>query len=365
MKIKLFVRTLIILLAGGVYLFSSIKIESPQSQNIEIDTAGPLSVIWPFEISIVGDEGEKGLRIGANVGRGWRGEAGGQATYRFFVPADGTYTIWGYCFWYDVCANAVFVQIDDMEKAILGNDPLYNQWHWVRGFNIYLKRGTHTLVLSNHSDHIAIQKLFLTNSSVTQPQDCELVFSDIFYDGFDGCDRGNFDQWQKVCGKWQVSNPFDEMCFNENVLIGTSTDKAMITYDNQSWSDYSLQVSVQSIDDKNHQGSVGICLGVQNHEEYYQLTWRHIPQTDRVQMQVVHKKGGVAEVLTQFNCPWKLGVWHDVEITLETEQISIKIDSENKQSIPIKEKITGGIALSLEGQTTAYFDNIHVRQWKE
>ena len=29
--------------------------------------------------------------------------------------------------WFDECANAVFAKIDDLDKAILGNDPLYNQ----------------------------------------------------------------------------------------------------------------------------------------------------------------------------------------------------------------------------------------------
>ena len=39
----------------------------------------------------------------------------------------------------------------------IGGGEIYNQWHWVRGFEVYLEKGTHTLVLSNHSDHICVQ----------------------------------------------------------------------------------------------------------------------------------------------------------------------------------------------------------------
>ena len=97
------------------------------------------------------------MRIGPNIGRGWCNEAAGSAEYKFYLPADGLYTIWTYALWHDECSNAVFAQIDDQKKAILGNDPVYNQWHWVRGFSIDLKKGSHTLHLSNHSDNIAVQ----------------------------------------------------------------------------------------------------------------------------------------------------------------------------------------------------------------
>lgn len=365
MKLRAFWRILLVLLSAAIYLQSAITMEYRQTHSLEVDAGRPLSIVWPFEIAIVGDEGEKGLRIGAKIGRGWRGEAAGQASYRFYIPADGKYTIWAHCLWYDECANAIFAKIDDLEKAIIGNDPLYHQWHWVRGFSVHLEKGTHTLILSNHSDHIAIQKLFLTNSALTEPQDCRLVFSDIFYDGFDGCDQGNFAQWRPIRGKWQVNNPFQEMCLTENVLVGQSQEKALIVFDDKSWTDYSLQVSVQSFGNNNPESTAGVCFGLQGQDEYYQLCWRHIPGREQVHMQVLHKKANTIEPLAEFECPWKPNSWHDVEIYLRPEGILVKIDSVKEQIIPVTEKITGGIGLFLEGQTIGYFDNIHVRQSKD
>jgi len=184
-KIKTVLISIAIIICIIVYGFFAVKKETGPEFAVSIDLAKPLAIEWPCEVSIVGDNGEKGLRIAPKVGRGWRGEAGGKADYRFFIPQDGKYHIWAYCLWFDECANAVFAQIDNQDKAIVGNDPVYNKWHWVRGFDVTLKKGTHSLVLSNHSDHIAIQKIVFSNSSAP-PQQTGLVFSDIFYDGFDG-----------------------------------------------------------------------------------------------------------------------------------------------------------------------------------
>ena len=243
MKIKTILFLIAILACLIAYSFFAVKKESGPEFAVSIDLGKPLAIQWPCEVSIVGDSGEKGLRIAPKVGRGWREEAGGKASYRFFIPEDGRYHIWAYCLWFDECANAVFAKIDDQDKAIVGNDPVYNKWHWVRGFDINLKKGTHNLVLSNHSDHIALQKIVFSNSA-TEPQQTGLVFSDIFYDGFDGCDQGNFTSWQQINGSWLVQNPDSATFLIENSLIGQSQNKAFIIYKNRELQDYNLDISI-------------------------------------------------------------------------------------------------------------------------
>ena len=97
-----------------LFLLSAIRFDNGSTENISIGLGTPLSITWPFEIAIVGDEGEKGLRIAPKIGRGWLGEAGGEATYSFYAPNDGTYYIWAYALWHDECSNAIFAQIGDM-----------------------------------------------------------------------------------------------------------------------------------------------------------------------------------------------------------------------------------------------------------
>ena len=359
------IKTLLILACIGIYGYSAVDTNSGQIHNISIDTGKSLSIVWPFETAIVGDNGEKGLRIGPNIGRGWRDEAGGEAGYRFYVPKNDRYDIWAYCLWFDECANAVFAKIDDLDKAIVGNDPIYNQWHWVRGFNVHLKKGTHTLVLSNHSDHIAIQKILFTNSVTITPEDFGLVFSDIFYDGFDGCDQGNFENWEIVCGQWLVQNPGEEMCFEENVLIGKSEESSFIIYRNNDWSDYSLNIKIKTILFENTGGTIGICFGVKDANQYYQLKLSRTEKSGIADVQISRHFVEETHVLTDFEVPFEPEQWHSVEIALSDGNISVKVDDAKPIETSTDHEITGGIGFRLEGNVETYFDDIHVRQITE
>ena len=142
-----------------VYSIFAINKEKGQQFAVSVDLGKPGYIEWPCEVSIVGDNGEKGIRIGANIGRGWNDEAGGLGRYNFYIPVEGKYVIWVYSRWFDECSNASFIRIDDGEKRIIGNDPVYGNWHWVRGYEVELSKGTHELEVSNHSDHIAMQEI--------------------------------------------------------------------------------------------------------------------------------------------------------------------------------------------------------------
>jgi len=348
-----------------IYGYSAIDIGSGQLFSVSIDLNKPLAIFWPFEVSIVGDNGEKGLHIGPNIGRGWRGEVGGKASYKFYIPKDGRYHLWAYCFWFDECSNAIFTQIDDMEKAIVGNDPIYKQWHWIRGFDVILEKGTHMLVLSNHSDHVSLQNVFLTNSAFTKPEECSVVFSDIFYDGFDGCDQGNFTAWEVVSGDWKIQNPTQSICLDENVLIGESKDIAFIVYRNDDWSSYSLNLIVKCVNSESVDGTVGVCFGVKDTNHYHQLRWRRIKETDSVKMEVCKITAEETEVITDFEVSWQVDNWHQVEIAVSANAVMVTVDDIELVEVPISYKITGGIGLHLEGKITSYFDDIHVRKVNE
>ena len=365
MRITKFIKIFLILVCVGIYVYSAVGTNSGQFYNISIDAGKPLSIVWPFEVAIVGDNGERGLRIGPKIGRGWRDEAGGEASYRFYVPKDGGYHIWAYCLWFDECTNAIFAQVDDLDKAIIGNDPVHNQWHWVRGFDVHLEKGTHTLVLSNHSDHISLQKVLFTNSVSATPEDCRLVFSDIFYDGFDGCDHGNFATWEVVGGEWIIQNPTQPMCLTENVLIGKSKDSSFIIYKNDDWSGYSLNIAIKFVVSESTGGSVAICFGVKDTNQYHQLKWQHIEGRDMVKMEISKKTAEEMGALADFEVPWEAGNWHHVEIALNADHIVVRVDDAEPVETPVNYRITGGIGLRLEGKITAYFDNIHVRQITE
>ena len=359
--LKKYAGILLIMVCAGIYGFSVVNRQTANVCNVSVDSAKPMSIVWPCEVSVVGDNGEKGLRIPPKVGRGWRGEAGGEASYKFYVPEAGTYHIWGYCLWFDNCSNAVFARIDDLERTVLGNDPIYGQWHWVRGFAVQLRKGTHTLVLSNHSDHISLQRVLFTNSALSTPVDCGPIFSDIFYDGFDGCDQGNFADWKAVSGQWTVMDPVKEVCFIENALVGTSKDQSFVFYKGNDWSRYSLAAAVKSIVSDGADGSLAICFGVNGPDEYHQLTWRPSKDRGTVNMTISRRQGGQTVELGNFDAPWEPDAWHQIEIALNEKKITVRVDNSGPAETPLDYEITGGIGLRLHGRITAYFDDVHVR----
>jgi len=361
MSVKKPITTLFVLSCVITYVYSAVDIHTGQTFSVNVDLGKPLAIVWPFEVSIVGDMGEKGLRIGPKIGRGWRGEAGGKATYRFYVPEDGNYHIWAYSLWFDKCANAVFAKFDNLDKAIIGNDNIYKQWHWVRGFSVKLKRGAHDLELSNHSDHISVQNVLLINSATAVPDDGGLIFSDIFYDGFDGCHIGNFASWQPISGEWIVQIPPKQTCFFENALIGKSQDDSFIMYEGDEWSNYSLNVAVKSFPSEDAEAATSICFGVEDPNQYHCLKWRPIEGTDQFEMEVSKKAYQETQVLATFEMPWQTDEWNKVEIGLNPGNITVKVNDEEPIETPVSYTIKGGIGLLLEGEITAYFDDIHVR----
>jgi hypothetical protein len=361
MLIKKITPTLFILMCVIAYVYSAINVHTTQTFSVNVDLGKPLAIFWPMEVAIVGDMGEKGLRIGPKIGRGWRREAGGKATYRFYVPEDGRYFIWAFCLWFDKCTNAVFARIDNSKKAIIGNDNIYKQWHWVRGYAIKLKKGAHDLELSNHSDHISLQKILLINSATALPDDCGLIFSDIFYDGFDGCHIGNFTSWQPVSGEWHVQMPPKQTCFFENALIGKSQDRSFIMYGGDEWSDYSLNVAVKSFPSRDVNAAVGVCFGVEDANYYHCLRWQAIEGTDNFKIEVSRRTYEETQALAVYEMPWQIDKWNEIEIALNQDNISVKAGDLEPIKIPTTYSVKGGIGFLLEGDMTAYFDDVHVR----
>jgi hypothetical protein len=172
-----------------------------------------------------------------------------------------------------------------MEKTIIGNDPVFNQWHWVRGFPIVLGQGTHTLILSNHSDNVELQKICLVNTNSAGPEASKVTFSDLFYDGFDGCDQGNYLSWKVIKGNWRVMDPLAQSCKFENALKGVSEDEAMIVYSDDTWDNYSLDVELEIEFFQGTGPEVGICFGLKDVEHFYSLSI--VPKDESTDVDVI------------------------------------------------------------------------------
>lgn len=328
--------------------------------GVDVDLSRPEAIVWPFQLSIVGDLGETGLRVPPKVGNGWNHKAGGDATYRFYVPADGKYCLWAYCRWSDICTNAVYAAVDRMNKAVVGNDPIYRKWHWVRGFAMDLKKGPHALKLSNHSDNIALQKIRFLNSRTAWPEQNAAVFSDLFYDGFDGCHIGNFASWKRIDGLWQVEKPKPELRYVENALLGRSEQTATIRYEGEDWSDYSVHVAVRLLEPGGSDATIAILFGLGTSGDSQRLEWGWPNGAGATELRLFGL-GRDKKPLATATAPWSLLTWHEVEIQSKNAGIRVLLDGQEQIVSPFPQgHVRGGVGLRLAGRCAAYFDDIHV-----
>jgi hypothetical protein len=347
----------LLVLSIAAMAVSAVRFEPANVLRVHVDVTRPLRLEQPMEIVRIGENGEHGLLIAPLVGRGWRNEAAGSAEYAFEVPADGSYYVWAYCLWHDACTNAVFVQLDGGRKTILGNDPIYGQWHWVRGPEVALTAGAHTIRLSNHSDNIAIRKVVLINSSTEQPGGSGQNFAELFYDGFDGCDNGNFDIWKKLSGDWSIRE-LPGSPGGRKVVVGRAADEALMTVGEAKWSNYQLDASV--LPTRGPAGSSGgVCFGMESNSRYGILRWAEAAD-GRCRLIVERRQDDQVKTLGEFAVNWKAGIWHQLQVRLLPGRISIRLDGLRVGQIEAAEPVAGGIGLWLRNGD-AEFDNIHVR----
>jgi len=354
---------LICLVAVGalvaISLFAGIR-QSPSNKSlIWVDIADLVSIEPPFEVMEIGPHGERGLRLSAEAGRGWKNEGGGSATYECHVAEKGTYTIWAYCLWHDACTNAVYVQMDDSGKGILGNDPVYGRWHWVRGFEMPLEAGPHRLRLSNHSPNIGIMKLFLTNDPLASPLGVEVAMvSVLFSDNFNGCDQGNFGQWAPARGRWWVEHPAYRQDAEDNVLIGTSSEMALLVLPDMGWRDYRLSVSVLP-KPKSEDAAIGLRFGVQADEGFGEIRLSRLNHTKALLKCLVADRSG-ERVVSEHQVPWTPGAWHNVACELYRGEVIIVLDGKTEVAAGPTSIARGGIGLALYGPIEADFDDVAV-----
>jgi len=163
-----------------------------------------------------------------------------------------------------------------------------------------------------------------------------------------------------VNGKFKYL-PINRSVFFENALIGKSQDSSFIMYKGDEWSNYSLNVAVKSFPSEDAKAATGICFGVEDPNQYHCLKWKAIEGTGKFKMEVSKKRYQETQVLTAFETPWQTDKWNKVEISLNERNITVKVNNEEPVETPVSYTIKGGIGLLLEGEITAYFDDIHVR----
>ncbi len=354
-----------VLLAGGavvaliaVCICFGVKVEASRTHRIWIDAARPSEVELPFEVVGIGDNAENGLWLPPGTGRGWKGEGGGKAAYRFHIPTAGKYNVWAYVLWQGVCSNAIYAQFDDGKKSIIGNDSVFKKWHWVRAYSLELREGDHMLRLSNHSDSIAVIGLLLTNSDQFKPSrdDVPITF---FFDSFDGCDSGNFAAWEQEQGKWTTHHPQSASKLDQKVLIGPASGEGFMIYNRESWRDCHLSASIRFNNPEDRKALASICFRVKDLKNYFALEIVRAPNSGHAEIRLVRVKDGREKYLQKMEVKWAMDKWHDVRLRVQGSDLGVSLDGGKECEFQIAGNTEGGIALRTSGGAV-HFDSIHV-----
>jgi hypothetical protein len=107
------------------------------------------------------------LEIPMNSGKGWYNGTGGEAVYLVSIEKAAKYTLWADAWWTDGCTNCFNVSLNKRAEKrskpfILGNDALYQTWHWVRGSQYDLAPGLYDLTFFNREDGVKLREIALT-----------------------------------------------------------------------------------------------------------------------------------------------------------------------------------------------------------
>ncbi|MBA4389184.1 MAG: hypothetical protein C0404_14520, partial [Verrucomicrobia bacterium] len=195
----------VLLLAGlvlGVVNNSHLAVRNPFYMDFEAEDM--VNVTFPMRVTDDRLASKfKALEITYGSGKGIWNEAAGSAEKTVKLPRNDNYYLWVRSRWEGGCENAIYLQLDNGRRIVVGNDAIFNTWHWVRTGPFELLEGEHHMRFSNHSHGIRLDKVEIVNDAQYEPSGYGKEVSE-FFDGFGGCDGQEYGSWTFVSGDWTV-----------------------------------------------------------------------------------------------------------------------------------------------------------------
>lgn len=106
-------------------------------------------------------------------------ENAAKAVFAFEAPEEGGYFLWLRVYWEGECSNSFNARFDDGPVFLVGEDPTFKKWHWVKypvarsAQPRKLTKGGHTLTLFHREDGVRVDQILLTTDRRYVPVDIE------------------------------------------------------------------------------------------------------------------------------------------------------------------------------------------------
>jgi hypothetical protein len=167
-------------------------------------------------------------------------------------PSAAARHAWARVRWNDSCGNSLALQFDDDPPIKVGQDALYRSWHWVGIGELPVTRGTHTIVLSEREDGVAVDQLLLLTSAAVAPSGsygAKEESGDVrcFADDFARSPGHGLGGWSVVSGDWGINFDLDPNRIPNQYALGVdhggTNGAAVVCVDGPAWKGCRLAVS--------------------------------------------------------------------------------------------------------------------------
>ena len=216
-----------LLLAGGaIFYFVRSGIRTPlesasagrpamplPKDAIVLTVADGAEVVAPF---LIHDESGAVGGIAAFQPKGSRtDEHTGKVKFTAKSEEAGTYIAWVHAKWRDTCSNSCSLKVADGTDFTVGNDDVFNVWHWVPAFKHTFAKGDNPVTISEREDGIFFDQILFTKDAAYVPTGAITtagVLRDIrrFADTFSRSPGHGNEGWEfEGKGKFEVSFSFD------------------------------------------------------------------------------------------------------------------------------------------------------------
>ncbi|MCX7591157.1 MAG: hypothetical protein N2255_05960, partial [Kiritimatiellae bacterium] len=190
-----------------------------------VDVTKPLEVVLPFALR-EDVTAASGYALVLAEGAGTPGRIG-RAAFEFVPPAPGTYHLWAHVNWRDSCGNSISVRVNNSPQYLVGQDAVYNVWHWVKAGRYDLAdAASHRLEVLEREDGVAIDQFLFTPDDQYVPSAPVLKSGEAagirrFADDFGRSPGHGMEAWELLSGRWEIAFSLDPNRIpNQYSLVG-------------------------------------------------------------------------------------------------------------------------------------------------
>jgi len=137
----------------------------------------------------------------------------GRAMFRVRPRESGAYHAWLRARWTDACGNSVRLRVGADGERVIGQDAVYDVWHWVPAGTWSLAKDEQTAILTGNEDGVAVDQLLFTRDAdfvpvgpLGRPNASRGVRR--FGDDFSRSPGHGLDGWE-TNGDWRIAFTFD------------------------------------------------------------------------------------------------------------------------------------------------------------